>query len=331
MLPKTEDGIFCTLTNKNGTKLTILNFGATITSLKIPISTGKKVDVVLGFENLKNYQTSFHLPSPPYLGSVVGRYAGRIHKGNFAIDQRHFNLTKNHGENHLHGGEKGLSKVFWQIKKISTAENPSITLSYDSPSTDDNYPGDLHVEVTYTLTETNELVVDFVAKSSADTIINLTQHSYFNLDGHSESINNQSLYVNAEKILEITNENIPTGKFIDLKNHEFNFQTPQKCPLKIDTTFVLDDKKDCKASLFSPKNNLKMLVFTTQPSVHIYVGGNCFNQLNGKENIDYHTQSGICFETQNFPDAPNHSHFPNAILKKNEIYKHSTTFKFEIG
>lgn len=331
MLPKMEDEIFYTLANKNGTELTILNFGATITSLKIPISTGKIVDVVLGFENLKNYQASFHLPSPPYFGSVVGRYAGRIHNGNFAIEQKHFKLTKNHGDNHLHGGEKGLSKVFWQIKKISTAENPSITLTYDSPSSDDNYPGDLQVEVTYTLTEINELVVDFVAKSSADTIINLTQHSYFNLDGHSESINNQAVYVNADKILETTNENIPTGKFIDLKNHEFNFQTPQNCPLKIDNTFVLDDKKDCKASLFSPKNNLKMLLFTTQPSVHIYVGGNCFNQLKGKENTDYHTQSGICFETQNFPDAPNHSHFPNAILKKNEIYKHSTTFKFEIG
>jgi aldose 1-epimerase len=328
-LPNRKE-VFCyTLTNKNGVEFSVINYGATITSLKIPTSNGDKTDVVLGFENIENYIKSFHLPSAPYLGTVVGRYAGRIHKGHFVIGENHFLLNKNHNENHLHGGKKGLSKILWEVIEIVEDENPSITLACLSLPFDDNYPGELYVEVTYTLTENNELVVNFTAKSTEDTIVNLTQHSYFNLDGHSEDIINQELFINAEKILETTNENIPTGKFIDLENHDFNFSKSKKCPTSIDSTFVLDKNDDCKASLFSLKNNLKMSVYTNQPAVHIYVGGNCFDQIKGKENTNYHTQSGICFETQNFPDAPNHAHFPNAVLKKGEQYNHQTTFKFE--
>ncbi len=330
LLPNGKE-VFChTLTNKNGVELSVINYGAAITSLKIPTSSGEKIDVVLGFENLKNYMESYHLPSAPYFGTVVGRYAGRINKGHFVIGETHFLLNKNHGENHLHGGKKGLSKVLWEVKEIVADENPSITLSYLSQPSDDNYPGELYIEVKYTLTENNELVVNFTAKSTEDTIVNLTQHSYFNLDGHSEDIQNQELFINSGKILETTNENIPTGKFIHLENHEFDFWKPKKCPASIDNTFVLDKDNDCKASLFSSKNNLKMSVYTNQPAIHIYVGGNCFNQIKGKENANYHTQSGICFETQNFPDAPNHSHFPNAVLKKEETYTHNTTFIFEI-
>jgi len=329
LLPNSKE-VFCyTLTNKKGAEFSVINYGATITSLKIPTSNGEKVDVVLGFENIANYVKSFDLPSAPYFGTVVGRYAGRIHKGHFVIGENHFLLHKNHGENHLHGGNKGLSKVLWEVKEISSDENPAITLAYLSQPSDDNYPGKLYIEVTYTLTENNELIVNFTAESTEDTIVNLTQHSYFNLDGHSENVLNQELFVNASKILETSNENIPTGKFIDLENHDFNFSKPKKCPASIDTTFVLDKNDNCKASLFSPKNNLKMSVYTNQPAIHIYVGGNCFNEIKGKENADYHTQSGICFEAQNFPDAPNHSHFPNAVLKKDETYSHNTTFKFE--
>jgi aldose 1-epimerase len=183
------------------------------------------------------------------------------------------------------------------------------------------------VKTTYTLTEQNELKVTFYAKSSEDTIINLTQHSYFNLDGHSKDITNQKLLVNSNKILETSKELIPTGNYTDLKNNAFDFSVAKNCPTAIDNTFVLDNKK--AATLYSKKNKLKMTVFTNQPGVHIYVGGNCFGQIKGKENANYHPQSGICFETQNFPDAPNHSHFPKAVLKKDEEYKHETTFQFE--
>lgn len=320
--------VFCyTLTNKNGVELSVINYGAIITALKIPVSNGNKVDVVLGFENLEDYINSFNLPSAPYFGTVVGRYAGRIHKGHFTIGENHYLLNKNHGENHIHGGNKGLSKVLWEVKEIHTDENPTISLTYTSQSSDDNYPGELTVEVTYTLTESNELVVNFTAKSTEDTIINLTQHSYFNLDGHLNDILNQDLFVNSYKILETTSELIPTGNYIDLKNHPFDFSKTKSCPSSIDNTFVLNNKN--AAVLYSKKSNLKMLVSTNQPAVHIYVGGNCFNQIKGKESANYHPLSGICFENQNFPDAPNHNHFPNAILKKDESYFHETRFKFE--
>jgi len=179
------------------------------------------------------------------------------------------------------------------------------------------------------LTEENELKVEMTAKTTEDTIINLTQHSYFNLDGHSETIANQELFVNSSKTLETNIENIPTGNFFEIARSPFDFNSPKECPTKIDNTFVLNKKDEISATLFSTKNNLKMSVFTNQPAVHIYVGGNCFNQIKGKENASYNPISGICFEAQNFPDAPNHEHFPSAVLKKEDTYSHKTIFKFE--
>ena len=183
------------------------------------------------------------------------------------------------------------------------------------------------MKVTYTLTENNELKVTFSGKSTEDTIVNLTQHSYFNLDGHAKDISSQKLTVNAKNILETSEELIPTGNYIDLKNHAFDFSTAKDCPTSIDNTFVLEDKE--AATLYSEKTKIKMTVTTNQAAVHIYVGGNCFGQIKGKENANYHPTSGICFEAQNFPDAPNHSSFPSAVLKKDEEYFHQTTFKFE--
>ena len=202
-------------------------------------------------------------------------------------------------------------------------------LEYVSPSNEENFPGQLTTQVTYTLTKENELKVDMMAISNRDTIINLTQHTYFNLDGHSEGVVNQELFVNANKTLETNIDNIPTGKFFEIARSPFDFSLPKECPTKIDNTFVLNDNLKEAAILFSKKNSLKMSVFTNQPAVHIYVGGNCFNQIRGKENASYHPLSGICFEAQNFPDAPNHEHFPNPVLKKGESYNHKTIFKFE--
>jgi aldose 1-epimerase len=185
----------------------------------------------------------------------------------------------------------------------------------------------LTVQATYLLTENNELKVTFLATTTEDTIINLTQHSYFNLDGKANDVLNHKLKINSNLILETNDELIPTGNFIPLDNHEFDFKEFKNCPEIIDTTFV--SKENEVGSLLSETSNIKMTVFSNQPSVHIYIGGNCFNQIKGKNNIDYNTKSGICFETQNFPDAPNHSHFPNATLRKDEKYYHQTLFKFE--
>lgn len=328
-LPNGEE-VFCyNLKNKNGVELEIINFGATITSLKIPINKKEKIDVVLGFENLENYINSFDLPSAPYLGAIVGRYAGRINNAAFILNGKTIQLTKNHNSHQIHGGFEGFSKAFWELKSVTTNKNPSITLQYKSKDGEENFPGELSVEVVYTLTEENELKVEMIANSSEDTVINLTQHSYFNLDGHSNDIINQELFVNSHQTLETNIDKIPTGNFFEIKQTPFDFNIPKECPTKIDNTFVLNKEDEVAAFLFSKKNNLKMSVFTNQPAVHIYVGGNCFNQIKGKENASYHPLSGICFEAQNFPDAPNHKHFPNSVLRKGETYHHETTFKFE--
>lgn len=326
LLPNGEE-VFCyNLSNKSGVEVEIINYGAVITSLKIPISKMKKVDVVLGFDSLDKYINSYNLPSAPYIGAIVGRYAGRINNATFVLNNKKVELTKNHGSHSLHGGKSGFSIAFWNV--ISLTES-SITLEYVSQNNEENFPGELTTTITYTVTETDELEVKMMAKSTEDTIINLTQHSYFNLDGHSEDIINQELVVNSSKTLETNIENIPTSKFFEVARSPFDFSSPKECPTKIDNTFVLNDNDNVSAILISKKNNLKMSVFTNQPAVHIYVGGNCFNQIKGKENASYHPLSGICFEAQNFPDAPNHAHFPNPILKKDETYIHNTTFKFE--
>lgn len=336
LLPDGKEILCYTLCNKNGCELSVINYGATITALKIPVLSNQKIDVVLGFDTLEDYINSYHLPSPPYFGTTIGRFAGRINNAEFLLNGERNFLYKNHGEHNLHGGILGFSRKFWTVISNPSEEKQSITLEYISKNNEENFPGELTVRVTYTLTEYNELKVNYTSTTSEDTIVNLTQHSYFNLDGHCNDISNQMLIINSEKILETTNELIPTGNFVSLKNHPFDFTDAKACPISIDNTFVL--KNDTSLSelaeqnavkLISEKNKLKMSVRTNQPAVHIYIGGNCFDKIKGKEIVNYHPKSGICFETQNFPDAPNHNHFPSAVLKKNETYNHNTTFKFE--
>jgi aldose 1-epimerase len=317
------------LVNKNGMKLKIINFGATITELKIPLKNDQKVDVVLGFDTLDSYLKSFELKSAPYFGATVGRFAGRINNATFILNNATTILDKNNNGHCLHGGNNAFSQALWQVSNINNSQNPSITLTHCSPSGDSKFPGDLTVNLTYTLSEENELIIDYHATTNHETIVNLTHHSYFNLDGHLAGIENQEIVVKANQMLETTNENIPTGRFLKIENSAFDFLSPKKVPTKIDTTFVLNQNDEMIATLFSKTNNLKMTVFTNQPAVHIYVGGNCFDMIAGKKNASYHALSGICFETQNFPDAPNHAHFPTAVLKKGEEYVHKTIFKFQ--
>ncbi len=318
---------FCyTLSNSNGVEIAIIDFGATIQSIKIPISSLKKVDVVLGFDHVSDYEKSFTLSGAPFIGAVVGRFAGRIKNGTFILNEDVFQLNKNLGQHHLHGGKANFSNLFWNVISLS---NNCITLENISKDLDENYPGDLTVQVTYNLSDRDELEITYTAKTTKDTIINLTQHSYFNLDGHDKTIENQELQVTSSEILDTDEENVPTGNFSNIIDTSFDFLTFKNCPTKIDTSFVISDNSTSVATLKSIENKIQMHVFTNQPSVHIYVGGNCENKITGKNNVNYHTVSGICFETQNFPDAPNHSHFPTAILRKDETYYQKTSFKFE--
>lgn len=318
----------CTLKNKKGTEVNLLGYGATLQSLKLLLKNGEKVDVVLGFDSEEKYKKSFDIQGAPYFGTTVGRFAGRISKGVFSLNGKQYQLYQNNNGNSLHGGKNGFSQKKWQIVSQHSDENPSVTFEYVSPHLEENYPGELTVQITYTLTENNEVSIEYTAESSEDTIINLTHHSYFNLDGHENSITDQELFVNAQQFVETNNDNIPSGKFTDVKEHVFDFTTPKKCPAVIDNTFVVRDNKKVVATLLSKKNGIKMDVITDQPGVHIYVGGNCPKELEGKEKVNYHALSGICFETQNFPDAPNHPNFPSAVLRKGEKYVHKTTYKF---
>lgn len=329
LMPDNDEILSFELSNKNGMKVTLINYGATVTSVQVPLTNGELVDVVLGFDSLESYLASYNLPSAPYFGTTVGRYAGRISKGIFTLNEKKYQLVGNNNGNSLHGGNVGFGKKAWNVTDLNSGENPSITFSLLSENLDENYPGDLQVDLKYTLTEENELQLEYKATTTEDTIINLTHHSYFNLNGHTDTVLDQQMFIASDKILETDSDNIPTGKFTDLANHAFDFRTPKNCPASIDNSFAIEASNDVVATLFSTKNNLKMNVYTNQPSVHIYVGGNCFDTLKGKENANYNATSGICFETQNFPDAPNHAHFPNSVLKKGEEYHQKTVYKFE--
>jgi aldose 1-epimerase len=315
-----------TLSNKSGLEVTVITYGATITSLKVPSKNGLK-DVVLGFDTIEDYIESHTLPAPPYFGAVVGRYSGRIKNGKFTIDGKQYQLNSNNGTNTLHGGNHGFDRVVWQVDSISET---SLTLSYTSPDGEEHFPGELKVQVTYTLTNENEVIIDYKATTSAATIINLTQHSYFNMDGHEDNVLEQDLKVNATTLLEIDNANIPSGRIIKASTKGFDFSTGGKCPAKIDDSFVLRDTASPAATLYSKHSGIQLTVTSNQPSVHSYVGGNCFGRIKGKGGVEYHEHSGICFESQNYPDAPNHDHFPNAILREGDSYNQKTIWKFDV-
>jgi aldose 1-epimerase len=329
IMPNGDDVSVCELFNSKGMQMKVMGYGAALTSLKVPLKNGNLVDVVLGFETLADYMKSYDLPSAPYLGAIVGRFAGRISNGEFNLGGKTYLLNKNNNGNSLHGGRIGLSQRNWKIKSKKEGKNPSVTFTYCSEHNEEFFPGEVEVDVTYMLTDENELIVEYIAHASQDTILNLTHHSYFNLDGHNNSVLNQEMRINSQRILETTSSGIPTGRFVNVDNCPFDFTNSKNCPATIDTTFVLNNEKEYAASLYSSDKLLSMSVYTNQPAVHVYVGGNCFGQIQGKDNAAYHATSGICFETQNFPDAPNHSHFPSAVLKKGELYYQKSIYKFK--
>ena len=213
LMPDGEAIFAYQISNKNGIKLEVINHGATVSSLKIPLKNGGVVDVVLGFDNLEAYLKSFDLESAPYLGATAGRFAGRIGDGTFSLNDRIFHLNKNNNKHSLHGGTIGFSQVVWKVENVNYGENPSITLTYLSPDGEENDPGNLFVDLIYTLSEENELIIEYSATTTADTIVNLTHHSYFNLNGHHSEVLSQEMAVSSDKVLEKTTKNNPTTVF----------------------------------------------------------------------------------------------------------------------
>ena len=317
-----------TITNKNGVEAHLTNYGATLLSLYVPTKNGK-IDVVLGFQSIDEYIKAFEMGASPYFNAVVGRFAGRIKNAQFQLNGKTIQLDQNHGKHHLHGGKHQLSNIAWNFENYNEETN-TLTFSYVSKA-NEFYPGDVTIEVAYTLTDENELNIKYKATTTEDTLLNLTNHAYFNLDGISGNTLDQKLQINAEKFLELDDENIPTGNFIPMENHAFDFRSSKNVVAGIDHCFVLKNNTEPAAILESAKNGVTMKVYTDQPAVQIYVGGKTSDELQNKESVEYHTESGICFETQVFPDAPNHEDFPNAILRKGETYQQNTTFQFIIS
>ncbi len=323
------------LENSNGLRAVLSTYGASLFQMHVPDRNGKLADVVLGFDNLEGYQRN----ADSYFGSTVGRYANRITKGQFTLNGKTFQLSKQNGI-HLHGGgDKALSKKIWAIKESSKNH---VTFQTSSADGDEGYPGNLDVEVTYTLTAENELKIAYKATCDQDTIINLTNHSYWNLGGEdSGSISDHRLQVHASEYLPWNEDFSPKDQFSSLDGHPLDFRNEKRlAPLLndqgqlaltggVDHSYKLANNTDSKlaAEYHHPGSGRSMKVWTTEASVHFYTA-NHLSQLEGKNAHKYNAYDAICFECQNFPDAINQPEFPSPILKKDQVFQSLSIYQF---
>lgn len=313
-----------TITNTNGMEVGITPLGAIITSIKIPEDNGMR-ELVLGFDRLEEYFSEDYQAGYPYLGAVIGRNAGRISHSEFQLDSRKVQLTPNLDSHHLHGGKTGFDRKFWNVEEIGDA---FITLSYFSGDGEEGYPGNVRTTVRYTLTKHNELKVEFFAGTDAETVVNLTQHTYFNLNhDNGGNILSHRLQVNADHYVPLSAELLPTGEILPVEQTSFDYRSPKNPDAELDLSFPLKDGS-VAGILESPDCKVRMTVSTTQPVLHIYTGYYLPQvAAEGRKKLD--KNAGICFETQGFADAPNHPAFKTTILKPGQNYHQETIFKFE--
>jgi aldose 1-epimerase len=339
-LPDGQEVFLYTVTNKNGVEMKITNYGGIITSLKTPDKNGVLEDIVLGYDSLAGY-----LKESPFFGAIVGRYGNRIAKGKFKLDGKEYTLALNNGPNSLHGGPKGFDKVVWSVEEITSLDGPALKLSYLSKDMEEGFPGNLQAEAIYTLTDNNELRFDYKATTDKTTVVNLTQHSYFNLTGNTKrDILDHVLTINSDEIVPVDKTLIPTGKFRKVAGTPFDFTTPQVVGSRIndkdeqielgggyDHCYVLRPSKDTlnhAATVTEPVSGRKVEVYTTEPGVQFYSGNFLTGSITGKGNVVYAKRFGLCLETEHFPDSPNQPQFPTVVLKPGEIYKTTTVYKF---
>lgn len=330
-----------TLRNSKGMTVEITNFGGIILSVKVPDKNGVFEDVVLGFDNLENYTRK-----GPYFGALIGRYANRIENGSFELKGIKYQVPKNDGENSLHGGIKGFDKVLWEAKLFG-GEEQSLELTYLSKDGEEGYPGNLSVKVTYTLTENNEIIIDYFASTDKDTVINLTNHCYFNLSGHaSGSILKHKLKLYADNFTVNDKYSIPTGEIRKVKGTPMDFTDFTEIGENIDSNYeqivfgrgydhnwvlnVSGARPELAAEVFEERSGRILEVYTTQPGVQFYSGNFLDGSNVGKDGAVYKQRAGFCLETQNFPNAMNINHFPSPVLKAGEEYKHTTIYKFNL-
>ncbi|MGA8491096.1 MAG: aldose epimerase family protein [Terriglobales bacterium] len=339
---KTEDGQpvdLYTLTNKNGMEARITNYGGTVVSLKVPDRNGKLDDVVLGYDNLEGYETG-----KAYIGATVGRYANRIAHAKFTLDGITYTLEKNNGDNHLHGG---FNKRVWHAKDVSSKAGQALELTYLSKDGEEGFPGNLPVKVVYTLTDKNELKIDYSATTDRDTVLNLTNHAYFNLAGQGNGdILQQQIMIQADRFTPIDQFSIPTGELRSVKGTPFDFTKATAIGARIDEddqqlkmgngydhNWVLNNEKPgslfLAAQAYDPHSGRVLEVLTTQPGIQLYTG-NFLDGVHGRDGKVYNRRYAFCLETQHFPDSPNHPNFPTTELKPGQRFESTTIYKFSI-
>lgn len=337
---KTADGQavdLYTLVNSNGLTARITTYGALLTELHVPDRNGKLADVVLGFSSLDGY-----LKGHPYFGATTGRVANRIAKGRFTLDGKEYQLATNNSPNHLHGGDKGLDKRVWKAKPITSSEGQAVLFTYKSPDGEEGYPGNLEIEVTYTLTNTDELVVEYKATTDKPTPVNLTNHSYFNLAGAGNGlILDHELTLQADHYTPVDATSIPTGQIAPVAGTPLDFTKPMTIGARIeqlagtpggyDHNFVLkssDGTLALAARVYEPTSGRVMKILTTEPGVQLYTGNYLDGTLVGKGGKIYAKRSGFCLETQHFPDSVNQPSFPSVILRPGQTYRQKTVHRF---
>jgi aldose 1-epimerase len=327
-----------TLTNKNGLVVKIMNFGGIITETHVPDRDGKMADVTLGFDNFASYEKGH-----PFFGALAGRYANRIAKGKFSLDGKEYTLAVNNGRNHLHGGNKGFDKCIWGAVPMEVNGDPSVELSLVSPDGDEGYPGKLDVKVVYTLTKDNQLVIDYTAKTDKPTVLNLTNHNYWNLAGEGNGdVLGQELTINGDQYTPTDPTQIPTGEIKNVKGTPFDFTTAhtigervaqtEGSPNGYDHNFLLKggltEKPKLAARVKEPKSGRVMEVWTTEPAVQLYTANHLDGKITGKAGRPYVKHGALCLETQHYPDSPNHEKFPSTVLRPGETFHSRTSYKF---
>lgn len=333
-----------TLRNSAGTEVKITNFGAAVTAIRVADRDGNLADVALGYDNVEGY---INAVDKPYFGSIVGRYGNRIAGGAFELDGETYELAKNNGPNHLHGGIIGFDKVVWTTAGTSADQDgASVTMTYLAKDREEGYPGNLNVKVVYTLNDDNELLIEYTATTDKATPVNLTNHTYFNLAGEGNgTILNHHLTINADRYTPVDATLIPTGELAPVEGTPFDFRTAKpigrdigkedqqlEFGLGYDHNWVLnkDDEGEMTlaATLYDPDSGRFMEVLTEEPGIQFYCGNFLDGRLKGKSGKTYVHRGGLCLETQHYPDSPNQPDFPSTILKPGETYETRTIYRF---
>lgn len=333
-----------TITNNSGLEMSVISYGGIITSLKVPNKDGAYENVVLGFDNIKDYENG-----SPYFGAIIGRYGNRIANGKFAIDGEEYSLETNDGPNTLHGGEKGFDKVVWDVESSTSEDTATLKFSYTSKDGEGGYPGNLETTVTYTLNSDNELDIKYEATTDKKTIVNLTQHSYFNLSGDfSKKIVDHVVAINADEFLPVDKTLIPTGELKPVKGTPFDFTEPTPISKGLemegsneqldrgpgfDHCWVLNEQDSgvrLAASAYEPDSGRFMEVYTNEPALQFYIGNFLDGSLPAPGGATYEKRTGFCMETQHYPDSPNQEKFPSTVLEPGEKYTSETSYKFSV-